>query len=61
MTDSELYKLAAGFNPAMEAGEAPRAELRRREAIRSFFRKDIVAWIALVISIFSLLVAFLKK
>ena len=61
MSDREISELAAQFRPDTPQGSGPREEIECRKSQRQFWKKDIVAWLALVISIISLIVTFLHR
>jgi hypothetical protein len=57
LPEVELLRRTATLIPMAEEHIAARAELERRERARSFWRRDVVAWAALLLSIVSLLVS----
>ncbi len=59
LSDNDLEIIrSTKVNTSMEA-IAARVELDRRERRRTFWLRDIVAWIALVLSILSILISVL--
>jgi hypothetical protein len=57
LPEVELLRRTSTLIPMAEEHIAARAELARRERARNFWRKDIVAWAALLLAIVSLLVS----
>lgn len=57
LPDVELLRRSSTLVPQAEEHIAAQAEIARRERARSFWRKDIVAWAALLLSILSLIIS----
>ena len=61
LSDIELERVLATKISTSHAAIAARAEIARRERKRTFWRKDIVAWIALVVTVVSIVIGFLLR
>lgn len=59
-TDQELEELFGSNKPGTDFWAACKMELERRKRKNDFWRKDIVAWIALVLALISLIWQFVK-
>ena len=60
-TDEELHRRIGAYVPDSDQFTAAKVELERRERNRTFWRKDIVAWLALALSIVSLLLSISNR
>jgi hypothetical protein len=60
LPDFELHLLVNSKVPMAEEHNAAKLELERRDRSRRFWRQDLVAWLALCLSIVSLVVSGLK-
>lgn len=61
LPEHELHLLANSKVPMAEEHIAAKLELDRRDRNRRFWRQDLVAWLALVLSVVSLIVSGLNK
>jgi hypothetical protein len=61
LSDYELHQLVNSKVPWTEEHIAAKLELDRRDRNRRFWRQDLVAWLALVLSVVSLIVSGLNK
>ena len=58
LSDFELHMSVNSKTPMSEENIAAKLELERREHNYRFWHQDLVAWLALVLAIISLLVSF---
>jgi len=58
-TDLELLELIKTKTPTSDLHIEATHELERRKDLRTFWRKDIVAWIALFVALGSLVVSII--
>lgn len=61
LPEYELHLLVNSKIPGAEEHIAAKLELDRRERKRRFWRQDLVAWLALVLSVLSLFVSGINK
>lgn len=61
LPEYELHLLVNSKVPMAEEHIAAKLELDRRDRNRRFWRQDLVAWLALALSIVSLIVSGLNK
>lgn len=61
LPEFELHQLVNTKVPTSEEHIAAKLELERRDRNRRFWRQDLVAWLALVLSVVSLVVSGLTK
>lgn len=61
LTDFDLHRAVNTKAPMAEEHIAAKLELEKREQCRRFWRQDLVAWLALGLSIISLVVVALKQ
>lgn len=61
LPDFELHLLVNSKVPMAEEHIAAKLELDRRDRNRRFWRQDLVAWLALVLSVISLIVSGVNK
>jgi predicted nucleic acid-binding Zn ribbon protein len=57
LADNDLEIIVSTKIPMSQEAIAARVELARRERKRTFWRKDIVAWIALALSVVSIVIS----
>ena len=60
LDDFELLQQVHSKIPQAEEHIAAKLELERRDRLRRFWRQDLVAWLALALSIIALVVSALK-
>ena len=60
-TDEELHRRLGAYVPDSDRFTAAKVELERRERMRGFWRRDIVAWLALFLSVVSLVVSITNR
>jgi hypothetical protein len=61
LPEFELHLLVNTKTPMAEEHIAAKLELDRRDRSRRFWRQDLVAWLALVLSVVSLIVSAVNK
>ena len=61
LSDTELERILSRKIPTSNEAIAAKVERERRERYRAFWRKDIVAWILLLLSLVSIVVTFYFK
>jgi hypothetical protein len=61
LSEHDLEIIVSTTRPTSQEAIAARVELARRDRSRTFWRKDIVAWIALALSILSVMLTFYFK
>jgi len=61
LPDAELLRRVHSLTPQAEEHIAAKLELERRERKRRFWRQDLVAWLALVLAVISLIVSAMKR
>lgn len=61
LTDFDLHRAVNTKVPMAEEHIAAKLELEKRERRRRFWRQDLVAWLALVLSVISLVVSALTR
>jgi len=60
LKDIDLQIIVSTKTPSSQEAIAAKYELDRRDKRRTFWLRDIVAWIALVLSIIAILISFYK-
>ena len=61
LKDIDLEIIASTKIPSSQEAIAAKYELARRERRRTFFLRDIVAWIALLLSVISIIIALYRS
>ena len=61
LTNVELYKLRDGYHGGSPTSAGAKEELERRRIAHEFWTRNVVAWLALLVSIAALVVSLVKK